>query len=158
MIGIVSDSHDNLKAIDKAVEFLKRSNIELLIHAGDIVSPFAAVKFNEIGCRPIMVFGNNDGERKLLSEKVKEIHELAEFGYKGRSFAVYHGTIRPVTRALVKSELYDVVISGHTHKPEISNNGRTLYINPGELCGYLTGKKTLCLLNLEKMKAEIVEI
>lgn len=158
MIGIVSDSHDNLKAIDKAVEFLKRSNIELLIHAGDVVSPFAAVKFNEIGCKVIMVFGNNDGERRLLSEKVKEIYELAEFEYKGKSFAVYHGTIRAVTRALVKSELYDIVISGHTHKPEITKNGKTLFINPGELCGYLTGKKTLCLLDLEEMHAKIVEI
>jgi len=28
-------------------------------------------------------------------------------------------------------------------------------INPREVCGYLTGKRTVCLLDLEKMQAEI---
>ena len=158
MIGIVSDSHDELRAIDKAVEVLRKKKIELLIHAGDIISPFAAERFNKIGCRIVAVFGNNDGERRVLKHRIKEISELAEFEHRGKNFAVYHGTIRAVSRALVKSELYDVVVTGHTHEVNVSKKGKTLHINPGELCGYLTGRKTICLLDLKEMKAEILEI
>ncbi len=158
MIGIVSDSHDNLESINMAIKFLKKKNIELLLHAGDIISPFAAVRFKELGCEIIAVFGNNDGERKVLREKINKISDFAEFTYRGKKFAVYHGSIDAITRSLVKSGLYDFVITGHTHKAKIEVVGKTMHINPGELCGYLNGKRTLCLLDLENMKAKIEEI
>ncbi|HDZ14270.1 MAG TPA: YfcE family phosphodiesterase, partial [Pricia sp.] len=34
-IGIVADSHDNVPAIKKAVEYFNKSNISFVIHAGD---------------------------------------------------------------------------------------------------------------------------
>jgi len=36
--------------------------------------------------------------------------------------------------------------------------GKTLLVNPGEVCGYLSGRKTVALLDLEEMNAEIVEL
>jgi len=60
--------------------------------------------------------------------------------------------------ALISSGEYDVVVRGHTHSPEIRKEGRTLIINPGEICGYLTGKKTLCLLDPGSMDASLYEI
>ena len=61
-------------------------------------------------------------------------------------------------KALVESKRYDIVVRGHTHKPEIKKVGKTLVINPGEACGYLSGKRTIALLDLEKSKGEIFEI
>jgi hypothetical protein len=42
LIGAVSDSHDNLTQIDKAVALLNQKNVGLVLHAGDYVSPFCS--------------------------------------------------------------------------------------------------------------------
>ncbi|MFQ6056041.1 MAG: metallophosphoesterase family protein [Methanosarcinales archaeon] len=47
---------------------------------------------------------------------------------------------------------------GHTHKNDIRKIHNTLVINPGEGGGWLYGDKTLAILDLEKMKAEIIRI
>jgi len=64
--------------------------------------------------------------------------------------------------------MYNVVVYGHTHKAVIKrysnrNDGgagskKTVVINPGECCGYLTGRKTVAILNLEKEEAKLVEL
>lgn len=70
--------------------------------------------------------------------------------------AVYHGTSPILLNALVKSGLYDVVVYGHTHKAVIERVGKTLVVNPGELCGCLTNRSTYAVLNLESLEAELV--
>jgi len=50
------------------------------------------------------------------------------------------------------------VVYGHTHQTKVQRIGRTLVINPGEVCGYLTGKSTMALLNLKTHEVEIVII
>jgi putative phosphoesterase len=47
------------------------------------------------------------------------------------------------------------VIYGHTHEIEIKKED-SIIINPGECCGYLTGKKSIAILNLQKMDAHII--
>ncbi|MBE3116942.1 metallophosphoesterase family protein, partial [Candidatus Bathyarchaeota archaeon] len=47
---------------------------------------------------------------------------------------------------------------GHSHNKGIENRGKTLLINPGELCGYLTGKATIAILDTEKNQARIIEL
>jgi predicted phosphodiesterase len=37
-------------------------------------------------------------------------------------------------------------------------NGKTLVINPGEVCGYLTGNATMALLDTAKREAKIVKL
>jgi predicted phosphodiesterase len=51
----------------------------------------------------------------------------------------------------------DVVISAHTHIPEIKQ-GNPMYINPGECSGWLYGKNTVAVLDLQTMHAEIVDL
>ena len=157
MIGIISDTHDNLDAMDRAVEYLNSLDLEMVIHAGDYIAPFAAIALKRLNAKIVGVFGNNDGEKTGLLKELPELVELAEFEHKGKRFAVYHGTIGPIVDALVKSRKYDVVITGHSHNPQVKDVDGTLLINPGEVCGYQTGKRTLCLLDTDKMQAEIRE-
>ena len=157
MIGIIADTHDNLPAVDKAVEYLNSLDLEMVIHAGDYIAPFAAISLKRINAKFVGVFGNNDGEKSGLLKELPDLVELAEFEHRGKRFAVYHGTIGPVVDALVKSKKYDVVITGHSHHPQIKDEGGVLLINPGEVCGYTTGKRMLCLLDLDNMQAEIKE-
>jgi len=161
LLGIIADTHDNLGAIDAAIEIFKDRRVDLVVHAGDLISPFAAVRFAGYGGSFKAVFGNNDGERRGLSKSVQgfggEIDDLIEFEAGGRQVAVYHGTLASVEKSLVESGRYRVVVCGHSHSPEVKRVGETLFINPGEACGYLTGKKTLVLLDTASLDPVVVE-
>ena len=161
MIGIISDTHDNIEAIRKAVAFFNSKNVDLVLHAGDLVSPFTFKEFNKLNCKFYAVFGNNDGEKIALKERFKPLCELKDFlelEFRGLKICVYHGTFEEIVRALVDSRIYDVVIRGHTHQPKVEKFDKTLEINPGECCGYLTGKKTIAILDEKTMNVEIIEL
>lgn len=159
MIGIMGDSHDSVEAIQKAVEFFNQNGVDLVIHTGDIVSPFTVDFFRDLRCEFKAVFGNNEGDRKTLNMKFAELNaelgDFMEFEFGGKKFAAYHGTDPYLLDAIVKSQKYDVVATGHTHTPEVTLDDKTLIVNPGETCGYLTGFKTVALLDLEEMTADI---
>lgn len=156
MIGIMSDSHDNLPAIREAVKFFNEAKVELVIHAGDMISPFAAKEIKNLNAEFRAVFGNNDGERDGLRHFFKGIcyhNDFQELELHGKKIAVIHGTTEDIVTALVKSGNYDIVIRGHTHKLEVKQ-GKCMMINPGEICGYLSGKKTVILLDPEDLSYE----
>ena len=59
--------------------------------------------------------------------------------------------------ALAQSGNFDIVLSGHTHlivNKKYENN--VLVLNPGEACGYLTGKGSFAIVETEDLKAEII--
>ncbi|ANF22801.1 metallophosphoesterase [Thermococcus piezophilus] len=158
LIGIMSDTHDNLPAIRKAVEFFNKQNVELVIHAGDYVAPFVARELRRLKAPLKGVFGNNDGEKKGLYEVLGIADEILEMEADGMKISVTHGTDERIVRALARSRLYDVVVVGHTHRYEIREDGRTILVNPGEVCGYVTGVKSVALLDTRKREVRIVNI
>jgi len=161
-VGVVSDSHDRLDAVDAAVECLNSRGVAHVLHAGDFISPFAASRFGGLEARLWAVYGNNDGDRALLRSRLLEagcsIDDFLEVRLGGRRLALYHGTISSFTKALVESGRYDAVLTGHSHRVLVRRSGGTLLVNPGELCGYLSGRRTLCILDLKALEAEIVEL
>lgn len=158
-IGIISDTHDHLDNLRKAMEVFKREEVSYLIHCGDFVAPFTLPILYQLGVPFLGVFGNNDGERLLLRERSKDFGEIkvqpAFLELEGRKLVIMHET--SLQSALAKSGEYDAVLVGHTHKPEIIE-GKCLIINPGEACGWLTGKATVAILDLIAMKARFVEL
>lgn len=158
IIGIISDSHDNISLIRKAISFLNEKNVNMVIHAGDYVAPFAVRLFRDFICPWIGVFGNNDGERKGLTVvSESRIQEPPyELNLGGKSVYITHDINLASEDGMILGR--DIVIFGHSHQPSINNVGNQLYINPGELCGYVTGKSTLAILDTEKMHAEIIEL
>lgn len=158
-VGIISDSHDHLDNLKKAMEVFKSEGVGYLIHCGDFVAPFTLPILSQLGVPFLGVFGNNDGERLLLRERAKDFGEIkvqpAFLELEGRRFVIMH---EPALQfALAKSGEYDAVLVGHTHKPEIIE-GNCLIINPGEACGWLTGKATIAILDLATMSARLVEL
>jgi putative phosphoesterase len=59
---------------------------------------------------------------------------------------------------LIDTGYFDAVVHGHSHNKGTQQRGKTLVINPGELCGYLTGKVSFALLDTERKEAKIVEL
>ena len=157
-IGIISDSHDNLENLKKTIQIFKDNNIEAILHAGDLISPFCVVPFSDFKGKFYVCAGNNLGDEDYLRELIAGIGHY--FKYVGRieladkTFALYHGTSDLIVEALLKSQLYDYVIVGHTHKKETKTHGKTILINPGELYGNLFGEATFAILETTTNRVE----
>ena len=159
-LGIIADTHDNLPNIRKAVQVFNKERIDLLLHAGDFVSPFTARELKNIQCPMIGVFGNNDGDRLFLLQQLKKIGQIYPEPYQDtiqkRKIIMFHKN--DVIESLAKSQLFDVVIYGHNHQYEINKIGKTLIINPGECGGWLTGKSTIAILELADLSVDIIHL
>jgi len=159
-IGIISDTHDNLPQIKKAVTFFNREKVDLVLHAGDFVSPFTALEFKNLNCPLKGVFGNNDGDKLYLQEKFKGIGEIYPAPYETnidhKNIIMLH--IEKLIDGLSESQKYEVIIYGHTHRTDLRKTGKTLIINPGECGGWLTGKSTIALLDLENLEVKIINL
>ncbi len=164
LIGAMSDTHDNLPQVEKAVKYLNEQHVDLALHAGDYVAGFVIPKFKQLKCELIGVFGNNDGDHELLKKRFNEtanctVHDsFASVELKGYRIALLHGEETELLNAIINSGYFNAVIHGHSHNKSVELKGKTLAINPGELCGYLTGKSTLALLDTVKSEAKIVEL
>jgi len=164
LIGAISDTHDNLPQVEKAVKYLNSQNVALALHAGDYVAGFVIPKFKLLNCKLIGVFGNNDGDHELLKKRFSEttnctIHErFTSIEVEGYRIALLHGHEVELLNAIIESGYFDAVIHGHSHYKGVEKKGKTLAINPGEVCGYLTGKCTVALLDSLKGEARIVEL
>jgi putative phosphoesterase len=79
-IGIMSDSHDNLKMVDMAVKIFLERGVQHVFHAGDIIAPFVVDSLKKLGRGvPVTaVFGNNDGEKLFLIKRFEEIGSIRE--------------------------------------------------------------------------------
>ena len=154
-IGIISDTHDNRRNVTQAIEIFRRQKVEYILHAGDIVAPFTTLAFAELReAKFIAVFGNNDGEKLRLKSTVEgfggEIHEYCYKGeLDGRRICMMHTD--HLAEDAVKSQLYDLVIYGHTHHPDIRREGRTLVVNPGEATDWISGAGHAVIVDLKDM-------
>ena len=162
-IGAISDTHDNLPQIEKAVKHFNNLKVGLVLHAGDYVAGFVIPKLAKLNCNLIGVFGNNDGDHELLKKRFSEttnctIHDrFAQVEVEGYRIALLHGTETELVNALINSEYFDAVVHGHSHMVGVQKKGKTLVVNPGEVCGYLTGKSTIAILDTDKCEAKIIE-
>jgi uncharacterized protein len=158
LIGIMSDTHDNVTFTKKAVDLFNSRKVEFVIHAGDYTSPFTLKLFKELSCRYAGIFGNNDGDKLLLQERAGgNIHNQPYiFILHERKIVVMHE--HHVVEALADSGHFDLVIYGHTHTADIRKIKNTLVINPGEVSTWLYGKSTVAIADLAKMEAQIIEL
>ena len=158
-LGILSDSHDNLPALARIVERFNAENVDLVLHAGDFVSPFTTIPLSKLRAPLIGVFGNNDGDRLYLTRRFDGIGTLHPgyhvFEVDGLRAVLMH---EPKSiDALVASGAYDLVVYGHTHEVDV-RSGRPAVVNPGEAGGWLTGRSTAVVFDTRAMTGEVVEI
>jgi hypothetical protein len=153
-LGVFSDSHDHLPNIQKVIEIYLSEKVDKIVHCGDLVAPFIRRSLTGLEGKKIEtigVYGNNDGERTNLNRILAPLMEIKgnfhEMGWSGQKIAVYHGSDPHLLNAIIKSE-YDLVLTGHTHTVRVEMVGKTLVVNPGETCGYLTGKTTCAIIDL----------
>jgi putative phosphoesterase len=159
MIGIISDTHDNVENVLKAKEVFKQKGVSLVLHAGDIIAPKTVDFFD--GLKVWFVKGNCDGDVekiKMFAEKIggKYLGELAEFELEEKKFCMYHGKDQEKLAELAKSQEYDYIITGHIHQVIDNKEGKTRVINPG--AHYYIGTNTIATLDIEKDNLEFIEL
>ena len=155
LIGIVADSHDNLDAARAAVRILRENGVEHLLHAGDIIAPFAAQVFLELGVPIDAVFGNNDGEKTRLTELLPGIAPGArKMKIGGKTIVLVHDRKKAMPREI---DFAEILVHGHTHQADVRREGNRVEVNPGEVGGWVTGKKSLAIWDTEADLPEIIE-
>ena len=161
-IGLISDTHDNIQNIRRAVRKFNDKRVDLVIHAGDIVSPNAVESLADV--KLVGVLGNNDKDVAGLTSAFNKINgklegEIYETVYDGMKFAIYHGTSITKREQLIKSGKYDMFIYGHTHRKDNRFVGNTRVINPGTAEGWFFGLfATIAIFDTSSRNIEFINL
>ena len=156
-IGVVSDTHNNLKNIQKIIELFNKEELEFVVHTGDIASASSLGKFSKLNCALFGVLGNNDrGEEGILEISSKHQFKFQEpplkISFKNINIAVFH---EPdcIDEFLLSNEETHVVLHGHTHRYRNEKKEGVLYFNPGESAGMQKGMNAIGILDLYELNA-----
>jgi putative phosphoesterase len=144
-IGLISDTHGDLEAWNRAIDIFIQEEAETILHAGDILNHgvFNPVKpvydplelADRINNSPIpIIFAKGNCDSKVDSVAIEYIIQspFAFAVFDGKRFVVVHGdkhTEEELTN-LGKRYNLDFIVRGHTHEYKI-NNGKPMIINPG---------------------------
>jgi putative phosphoesterase len=155
-LGVIADSHDNLPPLKRAVDFFNQEKVDFVLHAGDFIAPFSVKELQKLICDFKGVFGNNDGERKGLTQvsQGKINHPPLRIELENKKIILLHD----IEQLDSQKEDFDLVIFGHTHRPQATREDRRVFLNPGECCGWLSGKSTLGIIELPSLASQIIEI
>ena len=152
-IAVMSDSHDHLENLRKALSLIKAENVRQIIHCGDFVAPFVLKELQAAGIPVNGVFGNNDGDQFLLtraafnSEGLIRLDSLiGEITIEDLRIAYTHQW--PVAEGLAATGKYHLVCFGHSHTFFKDQTGDTFILNPGEIMGK-DGDPGFCLVDTE---------
>lgn len=162
-IAVLSDIHDHIWNLEKALQRIGQLEAEALICCGDFCAPFSLKQIADGFPGPIhVVFGNNDGDPLLLSRVAGQyggrvlLHGLyVELELGGRQIAVIH--YPEPARRIAQAGVFDLVLYGHDHQRHLERIGRTLLANPGEVMGRW-GKPSFGLYDTETGEFTQVEI
>jgi len=172
-IGLISDIHDNIANLKKAIALFNQKRVELVFFCGDLTSCFTIDYFRYLKAPVKAVFGNNEGDRIGIKRRIEDNRVnfqyapkqglLWDLELKNKRIGVYHGNQPGMNESLIGSQFYDFLFTGHNHIHQIKKVKKTLWVNPGTLTGWAgldikPIKATLALVDLETKKAEIIEI
>jgi len=157
-IGILSDSHDNRTTARDALSLFLGEKVSKILHLGDVCSPSVLEFFRESAIPILGVFGNNDEDKKGMQEVSGNGFERGPriLSLDGRRILMSH--YFDDLQGEIAGGGYDLVLFGHTHRPMTMRVGRSVVINPGEACGFTSGKPTCAVVDLETMDSRILDI
>lgn len=160
-IGLMSDTHDRVPAIDALLRQMLARDVNFVLHAGDYCSPFALKPFQDHNIAMAGVFGRNDGDHEGLMSAATQ-------GMGQELFESPHGMTMMESKILIVHDIGDVVersvlahqivVHGHTHLQEMKTRNNTLIVNPGEACGWLYGAPSAAILDLSTKQVEFIKL
>ena len=157
-IGVVSDTHNNLKNCRRIVQIFNDAGVDAVVHTGDITQAKTLAVFAALDAPLYGVFGNNDQEREGLEATAQE------FGFRfqdppldivrsHRRIIVVHD---PRDLEGVFGKEHDLALHGHTHMLRMERQGSQLIFNPGECAGHMVGLNAVGVVDLDTLEPNLV--
>jgi len=158
-IAIISDSHDNVPNIYKALNFIKKQKADMIIHCGDVCAGSVLDDMAKKFPKPIhFIYGNIVDTQAM--EKITSQHKnlfshknLGKLEIEGKKIAFTH--LPYDAKDLAAGGKFNYVFYGHNHKPWIEKIKNTYLINPGTLGG-LFSKATFAWWDTSKVEPKLI--
>ena len=157
-IGVVSDTHNNLKNCQRIVELFNEDGVDAVVHTGDITQAKTLRVFGALQAPLFGVFGNNDQERASLEDAIAELgfrfqDPPWEVTWGGRRIVVVHD---PLEFDGVLGPDHQLALHGHTHRTRIEQREYHLVFNPGECAGHMQGLNAVGVVDLASLDARLL--
>jgi len=118
-IGVISDTHGLMRT--EVLEVFR--GVDIIVHAGDIGNMLIINTLEELA--PVTaVSGNTDSGMTAVFLNETETFEFGAFNFHVRH-DLSHLAINPAASGI------HMVISGHTHLPDLKKKNGVMYLNPG---------------------------
>jgi putative phosphoesterase len=145
--------------VQAALRIIRDRGAELVIHCGDIDDAASVRLF--AGLPAHFVFGNCDTDRAELRQAVADIgatlHDpFGDLEVAGRKIAFLHGDDKRLHQDVERSDHFDLLFYGHSHRAEEHRTGRTRVVNPGAL--HRANPKTFVLVDLASGTLERISL
>ena len=132
LLGIIGDTHASPtrtgRSLEPVVELFSRMSVGLILHAGD-VGHISILQSLEQVAPTVAVRGNADS-----LDMIETLPDRVWIEVGSRCVLLLHGhhgkTALKAARAAATADI-DLIVFGHSHKPLIEREGRTILFNPG---------------------------
>lgn len=163
-IAILSDIHENLHNLLQALTICREHNVGKILCLGDLINPGIARELAECGIPVYCIWGNNDGDRVLITKISMAVNSGLEMSDKtyasleidSRNIFLSH--YPDLVKPAALSGLFDVVFYGHDHIRSQAQIDECLIVNPGELSALQTGTASFCIYDTDANQVESIEI
>ena len=156
-IGVVSDTHNNLKNVRRIVELFNTAAVDRVIHTGDITQAKTIEVFSQLDAPMSGVFGNNDQERTSLEAAIErygfEFYEPPlQLCWDDRDIIVVHDPLEFDGHLSNQT----IALHGHTHRYRCEQANGQLIFNPGECAGMMKGLNAIGVLDTKDLSTELL--
>ena len=170
-IGVVSDTHNNLRNVTRIVELLNEARVDRVVHTGDITQPKTLEVLARLDAPLHGVYGNNDvGEREGLERAASHygislVDPPLHLHWAERRLSVVHDPrdLEPMLAPQPASpgggtgrenEPQRLLLHGHDHLFRFEQRAATTIFNPGECAGHMKGRNAIGVVDLRDLACE----
>ena len=156
-VGVVSDTHDNLRNVARIVALLNGVGVDRVVHTGDVTQVKTLEVLAGLAAPLYGVWGNNDLPRDVLEAASTDLgFDFATSGrelrWSQRRILVVHDP-REIRERLNGHHL---VLHGHDHRRRVELRAGSLIVNPGECAGHQEGRNAVAVVELVSLEAEVL--
>ncbi|OPJ56309.1 metallophosphoesterase family protein [Alkalithermobacter paradoxus] len=152
-VGILGDTHKNMRYIDEAIQYLKEC--DLILHTGDNFIDSKYI-YKMTGVQTLGVAGNCDFE---------DVEDEILFNIKGYNVYLCHGHKHYVNSGIerIKQKAKDIganiVVFGHTHEYMNHTEDDILFLNPASITSPRGGsKRGFIIMDIESESVKVNKI
>ncbi len=161
-IGVLSDTHENVGNLERALGAYRAEGITQVIHCGDMTTAATARSLD--GFEVVYVDGNMDQGLPEIYRTLRDLNSHSvvlptfEGEFEGVSIGVTHGDNENELRRLIDSGKHEYVFHGHTHRRRDDIQNTTRIYNPGALGGLKFETRSYSILDLASGEITLIEL